>query len=70
MNRITERSLHSTSFFAPSTPYTINELLGFEQSSKVLFILNQIPGEISMQKYARNILSEEPISNIFENIFA
>ncbi|VDN52841.1 unnamed protein product [Dracunculus medinensis] len=54
MNRITERSLHSTSFFAPSTPYTINELLGFEQSSKHM---NE-SSHITLQAGVRSMKSE------------
>uniref|UniRef100_A0A915PXE4 Paired domain-containing protein n=1 Tax=Setaria digitata TaxID=48799 RepID=A0A915PXE4_9BILA len=34
VDRLSERSLHQTAFLAPTTPYSINELLGFEQSSK------------------------------------
>lgn len=35
MDRLSERTLQQTAFLAPTTPYSINELLGFEQSSKV-----------------------------------
>ncbi|VIO86784.1 Uncharacterized protein BM_BM1956 [Brugia malayi] len=34
MDRLSERTLQQTAFLAPTTPYSINELLGFEQPSK------------------------------------
>ncbi|EFO28340.2 pax transcription factor protein 2, partial [Loa loa] len=34
MDRLSERALQQTAFLAPTTPYSINELLGFEQPSK------------------------------------
>ncbi|VDN05400.1 unnamed protein product [Thelazia callipaeda] len=35
--RMYERTLQNTTLLAPATPYSINELLGFEQPSKVLW---------------------------------
>ncbi|KAK6110525.1 Paired box' domain family protein [Brugia pahangi] len=36
MDRLSERTLQQTAFLAPTTPYSINELLGFEQPSKLV----------------------------------
>ncbi|VDO54267.1 unnamed protein product, partial [Brugia timori] len=42
MDRLSERTLQQTAFLAPTTPYSINELLGFEQPSKVCFLESPI----------------------------
>ncbi|KAL3982226.1 Paired box domain family protein [Acanthocheilonema viteae] len=47
MDRLSERTLQQTAFLTPTTPYSINELLGFEQSSKSSVDNSQIAQQLA-----------------------
>ncbi|VDK63164.1 unnamed protein product [Onchocerca ochengi] len=47
MNRLAERTLQQTAFLSPTTPYSINELLGFEQPSKSSMDNSQIAQQLA-----------------------
>lgn len=39
MDRIADRTLQQNAFFSAATPYTINEILGFEHPTKVCILV-------------------------------
>lgn len=47
LDRLSEKTLQQATFLSPTTPYTINELLGFEQPSKSTVNSSQIAQEIA-----------------------